>query len=247
MTMYFVPLASGYWKLFGRPRHSFWCCTGTGAESFAKPADSIYFHDAAGLWVNLFIASELNWQEKGIRLRQETRFPEQEGTALVFEDVKQPVKLALRIRVPYWASRGAAIKVNGKAQPAAKPGGYAGITRVWKRGDRVEVTLPMDLHAHPMPDDASVQAFMYGPLVLAGELGAEGLSREMMYGDLKGGHFLAGKAAAAPEFAGVPKELAAWVKPIAGRPLAFRAGEVTLAPLSRIFGQRYAVYWKVRS
>ena len=81
-TMYFVPLAGGYWKTFASPLDSFWCCCGTGVESFAKLADSIYFHDRDSLWVNLFIASELNWAEKGLTLKQETRFPEQQGTSL---------------------------------------------------------------------------------------------------------------------------------------------------------------------
>src|ERR1039458_593858 len=74
LTMYYVPLATGYWKVFASPRGSFWCCTGTGVESFSKLADSIYFHDENGLYVNLFLASELDWEEKGIRLRQDTAF-----------------------------------------------------------------------------------------------------------------------------------------------------------------------------
>ena len=73
LTMYYVPLATGYWKVFASPRGSFWCCTGTGVESFSKLADSIYFHDENGLYVNLFVSSELDWEEKGIRVRQDYR------------------------------------------------------------------------------------------------------------------------------------------------------------------------------
>ena len=84
MTMYYVPLASGWWKQFGRPLEAFWCCTGTGVESFSKLGDSIYFHDSGGLYVNLYIASELDWREKNVRVIQETGFPEQAGTSLTF-------------------------------------------------------------------------------------------------------------------------------------------------------------------
>ena len=103
-TMYFVPLAGGYWRTFASPLDSFWCCSGTGVESFAKLADSIYFHDRDSLWVNLFIASELNWAEKGLTLRQETRFPEQPGTRYSSR-CSQPVELTLRLRIPSWATR----------------------------------------------------------------------------------------------------------------------------------------------
>ena len=72
LTMYYVPLASGYWKVFASPRGSFWCCTGTGVESFSKLADSIYFHDKDGVYVNLFVSSDLDWEEKGLRIRQES-------------------------------------------------------------------------------------------------------------------------------------------------------------------------------
>ena len=92
--------------------------------------------------------------------------------------------LSLRLRVPYWATRGIAVRLNGEKQDAsAKPSSYWTIERTWRTGDRLEVSLPMSVHAHPMPDDPTVQAFMYGPLVLAGALGNEGLTYEMMYAD----------------------------------------------------------------
>ena len=248
MTMYFVPLASGYWKLFSTPRHSFWCCTGTGVESFSKLADSVYFHNGGALYINLFIASELDWREKGLRLRQETTFPEQPGTTLRIE-AKQPVRLAVHIRVPWWA-RGFAVQVNGKlCAGSPRPSGYFEIDRQWKTGDKIEVATPMSLHAHPMPDDPTLEAFLYGPLVLAGELGAEGLTREMHYGGADGRNKLVGDPVPVPDFRASGKSLDSWIKPVPGRPLAFRtagqARDVTLIPLNRLFEQRYAVYWRV--
>ncbi|MGE5276348.1 MAG: glycoside hydrolase family 127 protein, partial [Acidobacteriota bacterium] len=172
--MYYYPLASGYWKFYGEPFDAFWCCTGTGAEEFARAGDSIYFHDDAGIFVNLFIASELRWPEKGVRLRQETSFPDEETTRFIVE-AERPVTMTLRLRVPWWATRGGTVKLNGAALPAfASPSSYLTLARTWKTGDRVELTLPMSLSVAPTPDDPNVEAVMYGPLVLAGRLGAQG-------------------------------------------------------------------------
>ncbi len=138
MTMYYVPMASGYWKMFSHPRASFWCCTGTGLESFAKLTDSVYFHDDDGLFVNLFVASELDWPEKGLRVRQETRFPEQEGTRLTIH-AEKPTELEIRIRVPQWATRGVTASVNGEAiRNSPQPGNFWTIRRVWKDGDQLD-------------------------------------------------------------------------------------------------------------
>jgi DUF1680 family protein len=247
--MYYYPLASGYWKFYGQPLGAFWCCTGTGVEEFAKLADSIYFHDDTGLFVNLFVASELTWPEKGLRLRQETAFPEEESTRLTFT-ADAPVRLSLRLRIPWWAKRGGRVRVNGEPLPAfATPSSYLVLDRVWKTGDRVELELPMQLTTQPMPDDPTLQAAMYGPLVLAGRLGKQGLTSEMTYGGYE--CELSGKPVSVPEIAGELKNPASWIEPVAGHPLAFRtrgrAAKMDLVPLYRLFDERYAVYWKLQT
>ena len=104
------------------------------------------------MFVNLFIASELNWPEKDIQLRQETRFPEQEGTTIMVH-AEKPMEMAVNVRVPYWATRGGSLKMNGEAVPVfASPSSYLTVTRTWKDGDRIDVSLPMSLHIHAMPD-----------------------------------------------------------------------------------------------
>jgi len=245
--MYYLPLASGYWKFYGKPFDAFWCCTGTGVEEFSKLSDSIYFHDDAGVFVNLFVASELSWPEKGLRLKQETAFPEEQGTRLVFE-TERPVELTLRLRIPWWAAHGGRVKVNGMALSAfSSPSSYLTLTRTWKTGDRVELELPMSLHAAPMPDDPTVTAVMYGPLVLAGRLGPQGLTREMTYGgyDCE----LKGDPVPAPAITAKVNDPANWVERTPGTRLGFRtkgqAQSVALVPLNRISGERYVVYWKV--
>ena len=98
MMMYFVTLAPGRWKYFNTPADSFWCCTGTGMENHAKYGDTIYYHDDDGVFVNLFIASELNWVDKGVRIRQETRFPDESATSLTIRTESAEGVLASRSR-----------------------------------------------------------------------------------------------------------------------------------------------------
>jgi uncharacterized protein len=250
--LYYVPLASGYWKLFGTPLHDFWCCTGTGCESASKFGDSIYWHDDDGMWVNLFIASHVEWVEKGVGVEQVTRFPEEAGTTLTVR-TPRPTRFALRVRVPGWTAGGAA-RLNGRAlEGFAAPGGYYVVDREWKDGDRLEVSLPMALHVSPMPDDPTIQAVMYGPLVLVGKLGTDGITPD----NRRAGPTLPGHV---PEFSYQPPPMpplrvrsddpSTWVAAAAaGGPIEFltvgRAPDIRLVPFSAVFDERYAVYWKV--
>jgi len=244
---YFLPLGSGYWKYYNSQWDSFWCCTGTGVEEFAKFADSIYFHDDRGVYVNLFLASELNWPEKGLQLRQETKFPDQDSTTLIVR-APAPVELALHVRIPYWATRGGTVKLNGEALPVfSSPSSYLSVTRAWKDGDRLEVSLPMSLHVDAMPDDPTVQAMMYGPFVLAGRLGDSGLTPALTYP----GYDTApqGEPVPVPAIASSSPNPTGWVEPVKDQALAFQSvgqnESLSLVPLYRVTGQRYAVYWKV--
>lgn len=243
--MYYLPLASGYWKTFGKPFDAFWCCTGTGSEEYAKLSDTIYFHDDDSLYVNLYVASQLEWPEKGIGLRQETKFPEQQGTAIVIS-AKNPVQMEINLRIPYWAN-GGSVKINGAPLPVfSSPSSYLALNRVWKSGDRIELNLPMELHTAPMPDDNRVQAMMYGPLVLAGRF--DPVSKEMMYGDYEPKPTDQYKV---PEIVSEPANPTAWVKGDIEQPLTFQAAgqsqSITLVPLYTIIRERYAVYWKVKN
>lgn len=112
MVAYFLPLLSGAHKVYSTPDNSFWCCVGSGFESHAKYAESIYFHHQDKLFVNLFIPSVLNWREKGITLRQETRFPEEETTRL-YIGAKQPARAKICLRYPSWSGK-VKVTVNGK-------------------------------------------------------------------------------------------------------------------------------------
>jgi DUF1680 family protein len=229
MTTFYVPLESGYWKLFSLPFDSFWCCTGTGVESFSKLGDSIFFHDDRGLYVNLFVPARVHWPEKGLYVRQETRFPDDDTIRLEFQ-CERPVALSLRVRVPYWATQGLAVRLNGQPQRAsAKPASYWALERTWRNGDRLEVSLPMTVHAHPMPDDPTVQAFMYGPLVLAGALGNEGLTYDMMYANpvnARRGEAMRGEPVPAPDLVAPSADPADWIRPAGGPAVDMSGAEV---------------------
>ena len=242
-TAYYLPLGSGYSKIYAKPFDSFWCCNGTAAEEFAKLTDTIYFHEDSAIFVNLYIASEVDWPEKGIRLTQQTSFPEEQGTTLIISAAK-PVDVDLKLRIPYWAKSGS-VKVNGQTVPAfADPSSYLVLRGKWKNGDRIALNLPMHLHAAPMPDKENLQAVMYGPLVMAAR--SEEEPRNKWYR-----HFAADeKQEAVPNlrFKGKPHDPSSWLEPCSDA-LVFRTtGQTqaaTFVPLSSIVHERYAVYHEV--
>jgi DUF1680 family protein len=263
-TQYYLSLTPGVWKTFNTEDQTFWCCTGTGVEEFAKLNDSIYWRDGDGLYVNLFVASELEWPEKQLKLRQETRFPESEDTALTMIE-SGPGEIAIRVRVPGWLRSAPVVTLNGKVLDAsAAPGSYLTLTRSWRPHDRIEMALPMRLSVEAMPDDPGMQAFLYGPLVLAGDLGADGLTET----HISGPNLRVGAADVEqhgsplgpvnrtppippieiPTFRSKGPNVESWIAPT-DAPHVFRTSgqkkDVTLVPLNRLFDRRYAVYWQV--
>ena len=234
MVCYYIPMRAGSKKVYSKPFDDFWCCVGTGMENHAKYGEAIYFHNQDTLWVNLFIPSELNWRDKGFVLRQETRYPESEKTNFTIT-TKRPVNLAVRLRYPGWATKGVAVAVNGRPQTVtAKPGSFIEIRRTWKTGDRVELTIPMSLRLETMPDNPHRVAILYGPTVLAGDLGAEDETA---------------KVNLEPALMTADKQPSEWLKPVAEQSLTFRTtsagrpNDVTLYPFYRMHHKRYAVYW----
>jgi len=140
----------------------------------------------------------------------------------------------------YWAQGGSAA-LNGRVLDGfASPGGYVVLDRTWRNGDSVAVKLPMSIHLHPMPDDPTLSAVMYGSLVLAGRLGTEGLTPEVLRAEPT-------KPRTVPEYKGEPRPaLEIRAQDIRrGSELEFRAGNMTLVPFHTIFDERYAIYWRL--
>src|SRR5580704_1677083 len=212
--LYYLGMQPGQWKVHFVPHEGFFCCCGTGLENFSKLGEGFYFHNAQALWVNLFFASEVKWREKGVVIRQETRFPEEARTRLIIQ-TKAPAEFALNVRIPYWAEN-ASVTMNGKAfapSEKLKPSSYVKIERTWRNGDQVEVKFPMRLHLQGIPDDANLAAIMYGPMVLAGELGTQDLDPKRIYSDdkvLHGGF----PAITVPELAGDRNALEKWIQTV---------------------------------
>jgi uncharacterized protein len=235
MMIYYLPLAGGDTKNWGTPRNTFWCCYCTGVESFAKLADSVYFHDAGnGLYVNLYVPTSLDWREKGVRVVQKTRFPEEAGSTLTVH-APHPTLMNLKLHVPYWAT-GFSVSLNGKsAKVDRSTDGYVSIRRVWHEGDVVHVSMPMALHTQAMPDDPNLKAVMYGPLVLAGVMDRD----TPIADDLNTGYLVLNSAT----------KLESALKPVPGKPLTFstvgQEKEITFVPLYDIIDQRFGVYWDV--
>jgi DUF1680 family protein len=242
-SLYFLSLAPGAWKTPGLETDTFWCCNGTAIEEFGKLGDSIYHRDAEGLWVNLFIASRLDWSERGITLTQDTRFPEQAGARLTI-DQAPGTAWTLRIRIPSWTA-GARVLVNGKPVDAiATPGSYASIARQWKKGDRVDVELPMKLRRETFADDPSLEAYLYGPIVLAGQFPKGEVPPD---GDRMKAPDLRAAPYAVPPLRVRGQPLETWLKPNSGSPLAWRTRglehDMEFKPLAESW-ERYAVYWR---
>lgn len=170
-VIYNLSLEMGGTKAYQDPE-DFTCCIGSGMETHSKYGGSIYYHNADELYVSQYIASQLDWKEQGITLTQNTQYPEEQSTHFTFK-MKKPRSLTLHIRYPFWAEKGIEIAVNGKKELVNnQPGSFISIKRKWKNGDNVEVKFPFTLRLEAMPDNADRIAVLYGPLVLAGDLGA---------------------------------------------------------------------------
>ena len=249
---YFQPTRPGYLKLYHTPIDSFWCCTGTGMENHAKYGDSIWFEGDDGVFVNLFIASELTWRDKGLTIRQVTDFPQSDVVRFEVRG-SGPVSTALHVRAPAW-TRGATVQVNGSAWAgAARPDGYVSVRRDWSPGDVLEVRMPMGLTTEELPGAPDRVAFLYGPIVLAGRLGRDGLypGADILRNERTTGMILE-TPVEVPVLAGSAQRVRESIRPVAGaEPLTFetvgvgKPHDVTLIPYHRMHHERYNIYWQL--
>ena len=251
MVTYFLPLLSGSHKVYSTQENSFWCCVGSGFENHAKYGEAIYYHNDKGIYVNLFIPSEVNWEEKEMIIRQETAFPAEETTALTIH-AKKPVETTVYLRYPSWSKK-VTVKVNGKrVSVKQKPGSYIAVTRQWKDGDKIEANYPMEIQLETTPDNPQKGALIYGPLVLAGELGTEGMqspapfSNPELYNDYYtyNYHIPAGLNTTLQVDLKHPERCLQRT----GKSLEFRNQQGTLLkPLYDLHRQRYVAYWDLKT
>ncbi|MHB1001174.1 MAG: beta-L-arabinofuranosidase domain-containing protein [Armatimonadota bacterium] len=247
---YYIAMGTGYPRTYGTPDESFWCCYGTGIESFSKLGDSIYFHDKDSLYVNLFVPSTVDWTKKGIKLEQKTQFPTADSTSFII-NADKPSKFTLKVRVPYWAKDGIELRINGKIEKTdAKPSSYLKIKREWSDGDRVDLRLPMSLHLNANKDDKDLVAVMYGPLVMAGIVGRldAGVSQVHPVHD---GIFEHQFSSPVIYFTGDPAKPESWIQPVPGKSLTFKTvgqkTDIEFIPFDQVTNERYGIYWPVVS
>ncbi len=230
MVLYYLTIRPGGQKSFMTPFESFTCCTGTGMENHARYGVYIYHQDGGGLYVNQFIPSELNWKDRGMRVRLETELPKS-GAVRISLGADKPVTASLRIRHPRWAAGPLAFHVNDQeAAVSRQPGGYGEITREWKDGDAITFELPLAPRTESMPDNPKRVAVFYGPVLLACDMGAAEENREvpvLVTGDRPAGEWL--KA--------VPGEATTFRTEKAGKP-----EELTFTPFHSFHGRRHTVY-----
>ena len=238
---YFTPLCGDFRTYLAGT----YCCVGSGIENTPRYNEGIYFGQGRALWINLYIPSELNWQEAGIVLRQEgdtTR-----GEPVRFIVVKSAGKsVTLNFRVPHWISGPAVLTLNGKIEETvAKPSTYVSLKRKWKTGDVVTLTLPAALRLERAKDSQSLVSIFFGPVLLAGELGRENMPNDHAEKDA----YLKMPPAAVPEIKSTSRNPADWLEPVTGAPMVFKAHGVGPAdgivfrPLYDLHHQRYSVYW----
>ena len=228
---------------------TFTCDNGTALETAAKFADTIYARDASGVYVNLFIPSEVRCADQGITLRQATGFPDDPVVRLTV--VRGAAPMTLRVRVPSWTAGPPGVVLNGTPlRDAVVPRGtvaWVAVSRRWQPGDWLEVTLPMRPAFSSAPDDPAVKAVTYGPVVLGGLYGASYAraagGTAAVASDVTGDHAIAGDAVAALPVLDVTS-----VRRIAGRPMIFTATadarRVTMVPVARAQHRHYTVYWQ---
>lgn len=249
---YYIAMAPGFPRVFGDKYNDFWCCYGTGVESFAKLGDSIYFHDAGTVYVNLFVPSRVTWREKGLTIDQHTGFPSEDATALTVH-TEVPTAMTLAVRLPAWAQEGVSVTVNGEPVPgggdtAGERPSYARVSRTWNDGDTLRVRMPMRLHTQALPDDPERVAILYGPLVLAAIVESASGADAHLVNHHEG---LVGLQQSVPPLyvLGDPAHPEMWVHQRDG--LNFDAesatGSYRLVPFYRVTNERYALYWDVTS
>ncbi len=252
--VYFTPVRPRHYRVYSAPNEAMWCCVGSGMENHSKYNEFIYTHKGDSLFLNLFVASELNWREKGVKIRQETRFPYEEQTKLIITEGSS--HFDLMIRYPSWVKDGALkIRINGKAiSYKSHPSSYISVDRSWKAGDEVQVLLPMHNSIEQLPNVPDYIALLHGPVMLGAKTGTEDL-RGLVADDSRWGHIPGGEKLPVDKapiiIADDRSEILDKLVPEKNKPLFFTAPglklinpiNIELEPFYLIHDVRYMMYW----
>ena len=256
--VYFTPARPDHYRVYSQPEQCFWCCVGTGMENPGRYGEFIYARAKDGLYVNLFIPSEVSVPDHGMVLKQETAFPDEASTRLHLQ-LRQPTAFTLHVRHPAWVKAGDfAVQVNGRSiDVESTPSSYAAVRREWKNGDTVEVELPMHTRVERLPDGSNWAAILHGPIVLAKPAGTENMDG-LFADDGRMAHVAQGPMVPldkVPVLLATEEEVPGHVVPDpAAGPLHFRIVNVVepaepegvpLMPFFRLHERRYQMYWEL--
>lgn len=254
--VYFTSARPRHYRNYSAPNEAMWCCVGTGMEDHGKYGQFVWTHDKGVkaeddvLYVNLFVASELNWKDRKMVIRQQTAFPYAESS--VVEVAKGKGTFILKVRKPSWCEN-FTVKGVGFDADSYEENGFVCIKRKWKKGDQVKISMPMHAYIKPMINVPQYVAIMYGPILLGMKTGTEDM-RSLIADDSRFGQYAGGKKLALDEAPILlPKHLddiAKNLKPVPGKPLHFKlatrmenAIDGELQPFFEIHDSRYMMYW----
>jgi DUF1680 family protein len=257
--VYFTPMRPRHYRVYSQPHTSFWCCVGSGLENPGKYGEMIYVKNTNELFVNMFIASEVNWTDKEVSLIQDTEFPYQSSTHFTV-NTNKPQQFSLNIRVAPWMHRDKLeIKVNDELREQVKiSDGFIRLKRKWNNGDKVSVHFVLKTYAEFLPDSSHWVSFLHGPIVLGAITDTSDLTG-LWADESRMGHVASGPKYPLDK---APRlivddctDLSSLVKPIDSLPMHFKlshvintpAGTVLLQPFYAIHEARYMVYWPVNT
>ena len=251
--VYFTPARPRHYRVYSAPEEAMWCCVGTGMENHGKYNQFIYTHQGDSLYVNLFIPSELNWEQQGVKIRQETNFPSEESTTLKITN--GDAEFPLLVRYPGWVKEGEMkIRVNSEEiEVNGKPSSYVEIDRKWKKGDVVQISLPMHNRIEKIPNVPQYVAFLHGPILLGAPTGTEDM-KGLVADDSRFGQYAGGKRLPLTEAPILVEnnisEVAEKLTPVENEPLHFKLNakmenpiNSNLEPFYNIHDTRYMMYW----
>lgn len=254
--VYFTSARPRHYRNYSAPNEAMWCCVGTGMEDHGKYGQFVWTHDKGvkaeddALYVNLFVASELNWKDRKMVIRQQTAFPYAETS--VVEVAKGKGTFILKVRKPSWCEN-FTVKGVGFDADSYEENGFVCMKRKWKKGDQVKISMPMHAYIKPMINVPQYVAIMYGPILLGMKTGTEDM-RGLIADDSRFGQYAGGKKLALDEAPILlPKHLddiAKNLKPVPGKPLHFKLAthmentiDGELQPFFEIHDSRYMMYW----
>lgn len=256
--VYFTPARPSHYRVYSAPNSAMWCCVGTGMENHGKYGEFIYTHNHDSLYVNLFVASELDWKEKGVTLIQNTNFPNEEGSKLTVK-VKSPVSMKILVRYPFWVTQGdmKVICQGVNYAQGAKPSTYVLIDRIWHDGDIVQISTPMKVRVEELPNTPNAISILRGPVLLGAKTNTDNMPG-LVADDGRWSHIASGPLVSvfdAPYIIGSRTEILSKLNnmaPVKGKPFSYTVPELfvqsqyknlILEPFYQIHDSRYMMYW----